>query len=635
MSAGFDDLAELGPFEGFAALAALVNLAVLAVAVYRLALRPLMSAADTGLPDRRRAASETRKILHAVARHANDGLVYSAMDGRILWANDAYCRIMGHDLDDIIGRRPQEFCFPPGEGPSREEIERFRFDPAASEFRELTRHMNMRKNGERFWHEFNLSLVETEDGEQRVILVSRDVSEQVAREQDLERARSELHHAAHHDALTGLVNRTAFRQAANAHLHETGPLGLLYIDLDRFKSINDTHGHPAGDAALLHVSEAIRAIVPDVRFACRIGGDEFLVACPGIDDLAALELVADALLDGIGRPFPFRDITLRTEASIGLAIGDAATGGIENLIRMADFALYKAKSPGAPRIVRYDAELHARQEAERETIEEFVEALGNGGIEFVYQPILEAGSRRATGFETLARWRRRDGSLVTPDAFLGHAARLNRLGDIDFAAIRAAASLTADIRALGLDVTGTFNTSPESLAHPGFLERLRTEIASARLSPGCLDVEVLETTFLGPDTRGSPAAARICELRRLGFSVFLDDFGVGYAGLAHLGQLDVTGIKIDRSLVCDILRDRSTRLIATSILQLCRELSIEPVAEGIETAEQADLLVSLGCARLQGYAIARPMQRDAVLDWFARSGDRPLVIGDPGLARAV
>ncbi|MEO1239881.1 MAG: PAS domain S-box protein, partial [Pseudomonadota bacterium] len=157
--------------------------------------------------ERRRTVAETEKILHGVAQHANDGLVYQDINARILWANEAYCRTMGFELDEILGRRPQEFCYPPEARPSDAEIESFRFDPAADEFHQLTRRLNMRKNGERFWHEFNLSLIENDAGEQRVILVSRDVTEQVSREQELERTKAELHHAANHDVLTGLPNR--------------------------------------------------------------------------------------------------------------------------------------------------------------------------------------------------------------------------------------------------------------------------------------------------------------------------------------------------------------------------------------------------------------------------------------------
>ncbi|MEL7113860.1 MAG: PAS domain S-box protein, partial [Pseudomonadota bacterium] len=146
-----------------------------------------------------RALYDSEKILRAVAQHANDGLVYQDMQGRILWANDAYCRIMGYRLEEILGRRPQEYCFPLETRPSDAEIMNFVFDPDADEFHELTRRLNMRKNGERFWHEFNLSLIQTDAGEQRVILVSRDVTEQVNREEELERTKAELHHAATHD----------------------------------------------------------------------------------------------------------------------------------------------------------------------------------------------------------------------------------------------------------------------------------------------------------------------------------------------------------------------------------------------------------------------------------------------------
>ncbi|MEL7345700.1 MAG: diguanylate cyclase, partial [Pseudomonadota bacterium] len=224
-------------------------------------------------------------MIDAVVRHANDGLLFHDMQARILWANDAYCRMMGFELHEIIGRRPQEFCFPPEVRPSEEEIENFAFDPKAAEFHELTRRLNVRKNGERFWHEFNLSMVEISPGEHRVILVSRDVTEHVAKEQALEQAREKLAYAATHDALTGLNNRAAFLDIAQEVLDADRSLGLAYVDLDRFKQINDTMGHAAGDAVLCHVADAIRAACSDGTFACRLGGDEFLLASPDIFDL--------------------------------------------------------------------------------------------------------------------------------------------------------------------------------------------------------------------------------------------------------------------------------------------------------------------------------------------------------------
>ncbi|WP_224813739.1 bifunctional diguanylate cyclase/phosphodiesterase [Hasllibacter sp. MH4015] len=576
--------------------------------------------------------SAQEAVLREVAKHANDGLVYQDMNARILWANPAYCRTMGWELEDILGRRPQEFCFPEEVRPTAEEVENFVFDPESYEFKQLVRRLNIRKNGERFWHEFNLSLVEPRPGDRRVILVSRDVTPQVLREQELERARAELHHAAHHDALTGLNNRTAFLDATDRILSapraQDRTMGLLYIDLDHFKAVNDTHGHGAGDRLLCHVAAAIRAMLGERDLACRMGGDEFVVACPGVTDFDTLQHVADGLLDRIRTPIPWGETTLVCNASLGIALSDGMAMTAEDLIRSADFALYEAKRPGAPNIARYDAELHSRQEAENALMEEFATCLDRDAVDFVYQPILDARTGKIRSFETLARWTRESGEVVAPDRFLPYAARLNRMADIDFAAIRATSALVADLEKRGHRIRGAFNTSSEALAHPDFMARLEFEAREAGLSSEALVAEVLETTFFGPDTTDSLAAARINELRKQGFSVYLDDFGVGYAGLAHLGQLDVSGVKLDRSLVANVVHDRSARIITTSILRLCDELGVGTLAEGIETAEQAEFLYRHGCYRLQGFGIARPMPRDDVIA-LVESG-APIVIPSEG-----
>lgn len=581
--------------------------------------------------------SAQEAILRAVAQHANDGLVYQDMEARILWANAAYCRIMERPLDEIIGRRPQEFCFPPDMKPPEEEIENFLFDTDSYEFHNLVRRPNIRKNGELFWHEFNLAVVEPREGEKRVILVSRDVTHQVRREEELERARADLHHAAHHDALTGLHNRTAFLAACDTILRRPDPqeraIGLLYIDLDRFKAVNDTHGHSAGDRILIHVAEAIRAWTGADDLSCRMGGDEFVVACPGVTDFDRLQHVADGLMECIRTPLDWGDTVLECGASIGIALGDGKEATAADLIRSADFALYEAKRPGTPRVARYDAVLHNRQEAENAMMEEFVDTLDTDGISFVYQPILDGRTGKIRSFEALARWHRKNGEVVAPDVFLRYAARLNRMVDIDFAAIRAATSLVADLRTQGFAIRGAFNTSSDALAHPDFMRRLDHEARLAGLDSRSLVAEVLETTFFGSDTTDSVAAARIVELREKGFSVYLDDFGVGYAGLSHLGQLDVSGVKLDRSLIANVTHDRSARIITTSILRLCDELGVGTLAEGVETSEQAAFLLDHGCYRLQGFGIARPMDRAAVISMIAQGV--PITIPSERATRAL
>ncbi|UWQ96482.1 EAL domain-containing protein [Rhodobacteraceae bacterium M385] len=561
--------------------------------------------------------SAQESILRAVAQHASDGLVYHDMDGRILWANPAYCQTMGWSLEEILGRRPQEFCFPPDLKPSEDEIENFRFNPSGYEFNSLVRRPNMRRNGEVFWHEFNLSVVESRDGDDRVVLASRDVTTQVNREEELKEAQSYLFHAANHDALTALKNRAALlvdiENVLRGRRQEDRELGLIFIDLDHFKAVNDSNGHAAGDQLLIHVADAMRETARDEDSLCRIGGDEFVMACPGVASFDELQHIADALLDRIRTPILWADANLSCGASIGLALSNGDNVTAEDLIRSADFALYEAKKPGAPRVARYDALLHERQEAENALMEEFAEALDSDGISFVYQPIMDAQKGEIRAFEALARWQRSNGETVGPDTFLSYAARLNRMADIDFAAIRATTSLVSELQANGHEIRGAFNTSSDALAHPEFMERLEHEACRAGLDAHSLVAEVLETTFFGSDTTDSVAAARIVELRNKGFVVYLDDFGVGYAGLAHLSQLDVSGVKLDRSLISNVTHDRSARIITTSILRLCDELGVGTLAEGVETAEQAAFLMEHGCFRLQGFGIARPMDRASLI----------------------
>lgn len=569
--------------------------------------------------------SAQEAIFRSVAQHASDGLLYQDMEGHILWANSAYCQSLGWTLEEILGRKPQEFCFPTELRPSDAEIAAFRFDPLEATFKTFQRHRNMRRNGELFWIEISQAVVEPQPGTKRVILVSRDVTTHVRREEELEEAKIYLSQAADRDALTGLLNRAAFLRGVNAALagdQERGArMGLVYIDLDHFKAINDSNGHAAGDRILIHVAEAMKDTAGPDGICCRIGGDEFVMALPGVSDFEALQFLADAVLDRIRTPIDVFDTTLQCNASIGMAFNDGTHTTAEDLIRSADFALYEAKVPGAPSIARYDVDLHERQERENAMMEEFIEALDNDGITFQHQPILDARTGRIRSFETLARWTRKNGDVIPPDRFLPFASRVNRMTDVDFAAVRATASLVAELQSRGHEILGAFNTSSEALAHSDFLTRLEEEAKAAGLSSDRLIAEVLETTFFGADTTDSVAAARIKELRERGYTVYLDDFGVGYAGLAHLGQLNVTGVKLDRSLIANVTRDRSARIITTSILRLCHTLGVGTLAEGIETREQAEFLYKHGCFRQQGFGIARPMSREELIAMVERGAD--------------
>lgn len=559
-----------------------------------------------------------QEILQVVVESARDGLILQEMDATIVWANPAYCQIMGRDLEEMIGRKPHEFVFPEHQKWSQDQIDSFRFDPDSERFQTLERRLNVRKNGEEFWHEFNLSLVEPSPGDQKVVIVSRDVSKAVAQEEELAAVRHDLQFAARHDSLTGLVNRTEFVRKLDEFLAapDVQSVGVLQLDLDKFKAINDTRGHEAGDAVLQHVAGAINSVVRSQDVACRLGGDEFVIACPNVHDFAELRDIAGRLLDAISDPFDWRGEQIQAEASVGISACAHCRTTSKDLTRFADFALYEAKAADRPRIACYDAILHQRKEAEAALVSEFSRAIDKGDLTFAYQPIVAGRNGQCIGFETLARWTSSSGIPVPPLRFIEFAQRLRRKNEIDLAAMRAAIEMAARAAEHGHKLRATFNASTETLMRPDFVVELEWETDRVNLNRDCITVEVLETTFFGQDTSRNEAAQTITDLRKAGFGVMLDDFGVGYAGLSHLDKLDISGIKIDRSLVISATEVRSSRLIVDALLTLAKDLGLIALAEGIETQDQAQQFVEAGCELMQGYAFGRPMSADAFLEFL-------------------
>lgn len=557
------------------------------------------------------------------AEHSKDGLVIQAMDATVLWANPAYCRLMGLPLDAIIGRNPLEYALPPEDRPSADEIARFRYREDAPEAKELQLFRNMRANGEIFWNQINLSFRKLATGDEYAILVCRDVTSQIAQEKRLEEVREQLAHEATHDTLTGLANRMALirfvRSALAQGAHGKSRVGLLHVDLDRFKEINDTHGHSAGDSTLSHVASVLKDGVRSGDLVARVGGDEFVVACPGIGSLDDLQSIADALIAAVVVPFTWNDRVLACEASIGAAISDPGMTDPEDLLLRSDFALYDAKRAGRNRTALYDEGLHQRRIARNRRAVELADAIDMEELEHRFQPLFDMSTGKVCGFETLVRWNHPEDGLVAPDDFLPIAAELGLMGEVDLASMAAALRMRKALsQAGGPPMTLSFNASPSLLMHPQFINRLIFGIEAAGIPREQIAIEVLETTILGDIEDCRSPAAVIRDLHDAGFQVILDDFGIGYAGLAHLAQLAVTGVKIDQSLIRDILRRDTTAKIVGTIIELCSDLGLRVVAEGVESAAFADRLSALGCDIVQGYWVAQPLAAEDVPEWLAQ-----------------
>lgn len=559
--------------------------------------------------------------IHRLAiENASDGLLIQDMRGHVLWCNPAYCSIHGYSFAEIVGRNPLEFVLPPARTPSAKTIANFRYDPHDVSHTKLSVHENQHKDGHLFWNQLNLSFKTLPDGREYVIMVCRDITGQVEQTQELRRARELLTIQANHDSLTGVSNRAAFLSFFENAFEKRGGdhVGLLHIDLDKFKAVNDTHGHSAGDAVLVHTAASLSNHIREGDIVARVGGDEFVVVCPGIQSLEALGQLAEDMSAAICKPFEWTNCIIQTGASIGAVISSDASRDTEDLLVQADFALYEAKRNGRNQVAQYDTAMHERHARVLRRSTELADAVDTGNIDYYFQPKMDLSTRTVTGFETLARWHHPTEGMVPPDQFLPLAKELGLMGSLDLLSMTAALEQKARLTKAGYrDMRFAFNASPELLAHPDFINRLVWGVEAGGIDRRDIIVEVLETTDFGDTMDKNSYAAIIRDLHHAGFEVYLDDFGIGFAGLSHLAKLDVTGVKIDRSLIKEILTDPTSEKIVRKIVELGLDLGLTVIAEGVEDARTADCLTEMGCSTVQGFWLSAPIPSGDLEGWLA------------------
>jgi diguanylate cyclase (GGDEF)-like protein len=423
-------------------------------------------------------------------------------------------------------------------------------------------------------------------------------------------AQEHIHHLAHHDALTDLLNRSAFRKRLDAALRgrDAGaPLALLYVDLDRFKPINDTWGHPVGDAVLKVVARRISAQLRPVDALCRLGGDEFTVM---LDDCAGPQaaLAAQRLIDAIGEPISVHGINVSVGASVGLAFAPADGGDPDTLLRNADLALQCAKGSGRNCQKSYEAGMELTIQRRAAMERDLRTALAGGELSLHYQPIACSSLRRIEGFEALLRWRSPTRGTVSPAEFIPFAEEIGLMAEIDdWVLNRACAEAATWPPQLKLSV----NLSAPSLKLPDLPARVAAVLARTGLPQDRLEVEVTETAMIDDVAQ---TAKVLSALRDLGVGVALDDFGTGYSSLSFLLSLPFTRIKVDRSFIRDLGRRPEAGAIVRAVVGLCRTLGVAMTAEGLETPEQLDELRAEQCPAVQGYLVGRPSSPAEIIE---------------------
>ncbi|MCJ2135906.1 EAL domain-containing protein [Methylobacterium sp. J-026] len=417
------------------------------------------------------------------------------------------------------------------------------------------------------------------------------------------------------DPLTGLPNRLLLRErlaAALARLARTGEAcALLLIDLDRFKPVNDTLGHPIGDALLEKVADRLRSTIRPTDTVARIGGDEFVILQAGIRDAAGTQALARRIVDLIGRTYMVEGHLLTIGASVGVALAPADGTDADRLLKNADLALYRAKLDGRGTYRFFEPEMDARMQARRKLELDMRQALARREFQLHYQPQLQLQSGTLIGCEALIRWRHPDRGLVSPLDFIPLAEEIGLIVPIGEWVIRQACR---DAMTWPAHMSVAVNVSPAQFKSDRLVETIISALASSGLPARRLEVEITEGVLLQENEKTLQTLHR---LRELGVRVSMDDFGTGYASLSYLRSFPFDKIKIDRSFVKDLATKPDGEAIIRAIAGLGKSLGMTTVAEGVETPEQMQRIRLEGCTDVQGYFISRPVPTEDLLPIFA------------------
>jgi diguanylate cyclase len=413
----------------------------------------------------------------------------------------------------------------------------------------------------------------------------------------LRRHAAESAHAALHDPLTGLPNRELFRQRVENELRRSGPCAVALVDLDRFKEVNDTLGHHAGDQLLREVARRLGGTLRAEDTVARLGGDEFGLLLPGIPDSRSARELVERVSDRLSAQLVIEGVPLTVEASFGIALHPRDGGTLEELLTNADAAMYHGKR-GTAGVVEYDRALSGAPSHHLSIQHDIRRAIEDDELRLDYQPQIDLRTGRTTTVEALLRWQHPTRGLLTPADFLPAVEHTALMGPLTEWVVARAAADCAAWTALGRDWTVAVNVSARNLHEQDFAGRVARLARDAGIRPAQLQLEITETALpVDPDA----AAATLATLAAHGFGTALDDFGVGYASLSHLRSLALTEVKIDRAFVAGVARAGEDREVVAALIRLAHGLGLTVCAEGVDTAEAADWLSRVGCDRAQGY----------------------------------
>ena len=583
--------------------------------------------------------AEREQLFRLISENAADMIALVDRAGRRLYNSPAYSKVLGYSAEELQTTSSLEQVHPDDQQRVMEAAEKARSTGRGQQLEYRMRH----KDGTWRILESTASAIRNPKGEiEQLVVVNRDITER-------KRAEEALAHNAFYDGLTNLPNRALFLSRLQhaldmAKRHTTYKFAVLFIDLDEFKVVNDSLGHPAGDELLVQIgqrlSKSLRREDTVARSSgggggdageeslARIGGDEFTIV---LDDIAAPSdavRVAERIQGRLAIPFVVNRQEMVISASIGIALSTTARSAAEEVLRDAEIAMYRAKRAGKARCEVFDTAMYATAVQRLRLETDLRKGLERGELINYYQPIVWLPGGAIAGFEALARWRRPEG-VVAPGEFLPVACETGLINAMNKVLLRQACEQLRSWQTqfpAQPPLVMSVNISPPEFGRPELPAAIRSTLQQSGLQPGSLQLEVMETIAMGD----AEAADVLAKFKALGVRLSIDDFGTGYSSLSRLQRLPVDSLKIDRSFISGMDRDKEALEIVRIIITLAHNLGLKVVAEGVETAEQARQLTELGCELAQGYYFARPADPETITELLRRR-----MMGDVERAAAV
>ncbi|HKS45428.1 MAG TPA: EAL domain-containing protein [Amycolatopsis sp.] len=547
---------------------------------------------------RRRAERQYSTVVAAL----DEGVLVVGPDGMVVSANPAAERILGVPESMMMRSSPREWPLYDESG--------YRFTPAQFPSAQVRRtgvpQLNrvlrvLRRDGRTVWLSLSCRAMHPEDIKNSSFVLSfSDITERLAIGERLE-------HDATHDPLTGLANRTLVLDRLNAALGDR-TVAVLFIDLDKFKVINDSLGHTTGDRVLRIAGERLRRAVRITDLVGRLGGDEFVVIAFDVPDPSTVRALTEHLRESLTKPIALEGRGLHVDASIGIVVaGPDDPRTADDLVRDADVAMYQAKTLGRSRVEFFDVGLRERVQRRLRLEQDLRDAVREGRLWAAYQPVVDLRSNRTVAVEGLLRWTHPVHGAVSPTEFIPLAEESDLINLLGNYVLRETTQELGARRAAGIEVDLKINLSTRQLEDPGFVPAVEEALIRAGLPPKALCLEITESALM----RDATAAGEVLSaLRELGVRLAIDDFGTGYSSLAQLQRLTLDALKIDRSFVTKLGSSAEAEVIVTSIIAMAHAVKLTVVAEGVENRSQLELLRRLGCDQGQGYYFGKPLPAD-------------------------